>query len=401
MSVGLKLLTAIVEKDNIKLFKKLSENVFIEDEREAYHIIKKYVDKYNELPRLSTLAELLDEEALLIPDTPIDLLLERCIERKFKEDLVEASKQIEGALVKHDLDSALRIMKEITDRYRSMKKTDDGVYMFDELVDVFLGYVRERRAKIGLPFGIPTGWKSLDEAIEGYQPGDLNLILARPKKGKSMSMVYSAYQASKAGYKAMLISMEMGLMQQAKRIIAMAHKLKFEAVKKGEISTFAEKAIEESKTNAPPLIYVDGKFRHTIDDIFVLIDEHEPNLVFIDGGYLIKINSKYKAKWEVASEIAQELKLMALNFNIPLVVSFQFNREAPKEKKSGGLEHIHLTDALSQLCSVAMSIYGEEGANVKTVETIANREGVNCIFQIHWDWERMDFSEVEAESPLE
>jgi len=400
MSIGIRLLTAVVNNKDLKLFNKLSENVFIEDEKEVYHVIKNYIKKYGELPSLPTLAELLDEDTLLIPDSPIELLLERCIERKFKEDLFQASQEIETALHKHNVQKALDIMKNIVDYYRSIQKTDDGVYTFDELIDVFLGYVRERRTKIGQTFGIPTGWKSLDEACDGYQPGDLDLILARPKRGKSMMMVYSAYAAAKAGYKAMLISMEMGLMQQAKRITALANKLKFEAIKKGEISTFAERSLEELKQSPVPLIYVDGKFQHGFDDIFALIDNHEPDLVFIDGGYLIKVQSKYKSKWEVASEIAQELKLMALNFNIPLIVSFQFNREAPKTK-SGGLEHIHLTDALSQLCSVAIGISGEEGSNVKTVEMVANREGTNCIFQINWNWERMDFSEVETELPFE
>ena len=399
MSIGLRLLTAIVDKKDLKLFTKLSENVFIEDEQEAYHIIKKYVKEYGELPSTATLAELLDEEALLIPDSPIELLLERCVERKFKEDLMQASMDIENALQKHNLDEALSVMKKIVDYYRTIKRKDDGVYTFNDLIDVFVGYIHERRQRIGQTFGIPTGWKSLDEAVDGYQPADLNLILARPKKGKSMLMAYSAWHASQAGYKAMLISMEMGLMQQAKRIIALANKLKFDAVKKGEISTFAERKIIEMKQSAPPLTYVDGRFQHSLDDIFAIIEQNEPEIVFIDGGYLIKVQSKYKSKWEAASEIAQDLKLMAMNFNIPFIVSFQFNREAPKTK-SGGLEHIHLTDALSQLCSLAMGISGEETDNIKTVEVIANREGTTCIFQVKWDWERMDFSEVETELPF-
>ena len=390
------MLVAILRDRDLKLFRLLNENVFIDYEKEQYKIIKEYVEKYRSLPSIQTFAELIDEEEILVPDAPIDLLYQRCIERKLKEDLLNLSTEIEEDIRKHEIDALISRMERFIARYKRLKQIEDGVKTFRDLAQTVLDYIQEKRTKIDKPIGIPTGWDTLDFLTGGYQPEDLDLIVARPKMGKSLIMAYSALHVAQQGYIPMLISMEMSIKQQAKRIIALHSKLNFSALHTGEISSFAEREIASLLDTELPFLYVEGRFSKTIDDIAFLVEKYNPDIVFIDGGYLIKIQKHYKSLWENATVLANELKNLALTYSKPFVVSFQFNRQASRTK-GGDLEKIQLTDALSQLVSVAIGIHGEDNSPTKVIDVFANREGITQSFEINWDWERMDFSEVKNE----
>ncbi len=108
------------------------------------------------------------------------------------------------------------------------------------------------------------------------------------------------------------------------------------------------------------------------------------------------------AKWEKISEITEMLKTMSIQNDIPVVVSFQFNRQVKKGDMSAGYEHIQLSDAISQLASVGIGLFDDGKDSVyagmrKRIELIGEggREGESGGFWINWDWESMNFSEME------
>ena len=372
----------------------LDRDLFIDYEKEYYDIIKRYVEQYKSLPSLSTLTDIWDEEEIPVPDAPTDLLFQRCVERKLKEDLLRLSNEIEDSLRKHEVDAVISKMDRLVKSYKSLNKGDDGVRTFKDLTHTVLDYIQKKRSRIDTTIGIPTGWKTLDFLTNGYQAEDLNLIVARPKMGKSITMAYSALKIAQAGYLCMLVSMEMNIKQQAKRLVALHSRLNYNALHRGEISSFAEREIASLLDEEMPFLYVEGRFNKTIDDISALVDKYNPDIVFIDGGYLIKMQRRYRSLWENATVLANDLKDLAMSYSKPFVVSFQFNRSASREK-GGNLETIQLTDALSQLVSVGISLHGEDTSPYKIMTVFANREGITQSFEINWDWERMNFDEID------
>lgn len=388
--IGYKLLIAILNENNLELFSQLKENIFTPSERQLYKVIKDYLEKYQHLPSIRVLSEIVDEE-FVIPEAPAESLFEQIRFRYFTDDLSQLSNKLESILSDQNIEEALNLLSSFVVKHSAGKNFKE-IYYLDDLKTIVQDYIEKRRKKFGSITGITTGWRTLDQLTNGFQPGDLNVIVARPKKGKSLVLAFMAVKAYQAGHRTMLISMEMGVLQQAKRIIAIANNLNFSLLQEGTVSSFAEDQIKTMPTDGN-FLYVEGQFNKTIHDIEAIILKHQPEILYIDGGYLITFSTKFRSLWENISETAKELKLCAMKFQIPIVVSFQFNRQIPK-KDSPGLEHIQLSDAIGQLASIVLTISEEDNSKERTVELLANREGLTDAFKINWDWETMNFEEV-------
>ncbi len=253
--------------------------------------------------------------------------------------------------------------------------------------------------------GLPTGWKQLDNVTQGFQPGDLCLVVARAKMGKTALLLNMFRAVHFSGHVPMLVSMEMTGQQVRKRLVALYTHFNYEFLRTKQVSdpglTYIEHSIKQLQKQLPPAHILDGKFALTLEDMRSRISSRKPDIVFIDGAYLLKSRfARYDAKsWEAAQAMANALKQTALMFNIPVVCTFQLNREATKSKEVG-LEHIHLTDALGANCSWAVAVLDvyETGSlvpNVKRIKVLAARDGEPVEFKIRYDWDQMNFDELE------
>ena len=111
-----------------------------------------------------------------------------------------------------------------------------------------------------------------------------------------------------------------------------------------------------------------GLFKKDLGEIVSLIRSLNPHIVFIDGGYLIKIAQNRKmATWEQMTEIAKGLKVGAVRTGIPWVVSFQFTREVKKSHTTAEFGNIQLADAIGQVASTGIGIFEENAPYESTI----------------------------------
>ena len=149
-----------------------------------------------------------------------------------------------------------------------------------------------------------------------------------------------------------------------------------------------------------PLWVVDGNLTATVEDISALCYQLKPDAVFVDGAYLLKVPGKF-GKYEKIGEIAQGLKSrIAGDHDVPVVASWQFNRESMKIKKGDkvGLEHIAGSDEIGQLSSIVLGLFQEDSAETITrrkIDILKGRSGEIGEIFVKWDFQKMDFSEVE------
>lgn len=217
-------------------------------------------------------------------------------------------------------------------------------------------------------------------------------------------LFWSALYAKAQGYNPLIISMEMKALQSARRIFATTARLPMQWMKTGSLSHWGEQKLREAVAAACTRpFFIEGQFKKSIQEIAGLIYSMELDIVYIDGGYLIKIlqNGRQESKWERMSEIIETLKTIAIKANIPVVVTFQFNRQVKRtDAHKAGLEHVQLADAIGQIASVALGIFDDENLMTrKRIEIIDDRESEGGGFTINWDWSSMDFSEVPFDLP--
>ena len=157
-----------------------------------------------------------------------------------------------------------------------------------------------------------------------------------------------------------------------------------------------------------PFYIVDGNMAATVSELVQIFRHQNVGVIFIDGAYMLKNDDAKLGKYAKVGENVELIKKeLAHALDIPVICSYQFNREAPKKMKgptkggSGqvGLEDIGYSDAIGQFSSIVIGLFEDESVETmvsRKMEVLKNRHGpVPLQFRVHWDMERMDFSEFD------
>lgn len=411
MSLGLALLGSLSvfgSKEFVKV--QVTEDFFVGGtEKTAYEIVKGHVLSYGVFPSPYTLTA----KGVVLPETSeppqfyLDQMQERFLHRNLKQavlevqDLLNAGKPAEA----HELLTGQVVALSCT--IQSHRIVDFAFEGGRIILDEF--HKQANPNKSNLIFG----WPTLDAMTGGLTGGDVISFVGRPGMGKTYMMLYAALSAWKNGYVPMFVSLEMKPLAIMQRLGAMASAVPINDLKDGFMTdTQQEKVVKvmaKAKKDGRPFWVVDGGVSATPEDILMLARQLKPDALFIDAAYLLRSTNKYLGKYErVADNIEFIKSQIAEALSIPVIVSYQLNREAEKKKKKKGepgLEDIAYSDAIGQISSVVLGLFEDD--NVETllqrkVTILKGRNGEVGGFSIKWQFAQgvgpdsaMDFGEVQ------
>jgi replicative DNA helicase len=203
--------------------------------------------------------------------------------------------------------------------------------------------------------GITTGIKLIDDITAGHQRGDLIILAARPGMGKSAYAIFQAYKAQLNGNKCAFFCLEMSKTQIGFREAAMFSNVWIEKIKSGKLDSIdyerMKSAISEMKQHG--LIVDTDSFLDVVtlrSKIYTYIQEHGIKMVIIDYLQLMWMpQNKGENRSLAVANTTRAIKLMAKDFNIPILLLSQLNREVEGRggtkkpqlsdlKESGGIE---------------------------------------------------------------
>ena len=213
-------------------------------------------------------------------------------------------------------------------------------------------YLRESKDDVT---GLRTGIDDLDNKTTGMQPGELNIIAARPSMGKtSLALNIVEHVALKQGKNAAVFSLEMINNQLGMRLLSSVARLPAQRVSIGRVNddewSLITKAVYDLKDTG---IYLDEESTLNVNDIRARARrlhrelKGELHLIVIDYIGLISTNGNDSRANEMA-DISRALKLLAKELHIPIIALAQLNRgleQRPNKRPvmsdlrdSGGLE---------------------------------------------------------------
>ncbi len=385
--IGESLIYRILSENRIKEFGTLNSKWFvIPSERELWKKVKDYNDKYGRLPspEVFGVSEVAGEYGHY---------LNEFIERGIKYDLSRLSETISSKINKEGAQAAFSEIKKFVDETESqLSKATNKYITLRDLKQLLREYIEEGRLKGEELIGIPSGWPTLDEMSGGFQKGDIITIVARPGSGKSESLVVLSHMAHKFGKKIVIFTMEMTALQFGKRLASFSSKIPGNTLKYGKVSSEAEEQLFSSLPDSDDYVIIEGQLAKDISEIISIIQDIKPDIVYIDAAYLIK--KKYVTDRSAIIEgVMNDIKQVSLQCKIPIVDSFQLNREATKSKVRD-LSHIYMSDSVGQISSIVMGIYDAEDPKEKIFQILKGREGEYGFFKVHWNFETMNFSEI-------
>lgn len=242
------------------------------------------------------------------------------------------------------------------------KKTSDVVSVISEKIS---------RGKVEGLSGANTGYPALNYLLQGWQPGDLIILAARPGVGKSALALNFAYNtAYKTKGSVAFFSLEMPAEHLVQRMIAArglidSNKLKTLNFDNNDHYKFADAAKDLSKQK----IFIDDTPGLKLLDIQdkarkLKSTEQDLKLIIIDYLNLISIGHKTENRQNEVAEITRGLKALARELKVPVIALAQLSRgveqRGAKSDHRPGLSDLRESGAIEQDADIVMFIYRED-----------------------------------------
>lgn len=254
--------------------------------------------------------------------------------------------------------------------------------------------------------GVLTPWPSINDATLGFWPEDLILFAARVGMGKTWTAVQLALHAwanpkpqTGQRQKVLFITTEVSRMRIGMRFLAAHEKLPYGEFTHGKLSFFGEtkaKGSIERYFNDDYLYIIGGDFDFQIESVASAIDTVKPDLVIVDGVYLLRVQGANRN--ERMANAFDECKRLAKRKQVPIAIFTQFNREVKKDiAKTVQVESIALSDVGGWNADLIFGLIQTEemkGLKQMIFKPLKVREGEGKEVIVNWDFARMDFSEL-------
>ena len=273
---------------------------------------------------------------------------------------------------------------------------------------------RQRYLEKGGIVGTPTPFKGLQALGSGWKPGELIGVFARAGIGKSWFCTELVATAALAGTRTLFISPELTVKQLSVRLdTVMGHKLGYSfshsdlanlrpLEDKDEYVRFLQENDAKNQAICHSLAGEDGI---TIQAIKRLVRRYKPQLVIIDGIYLIRSQTARatQTSWEKSYDLANDFKNLAMQENIAICVSTQANRENVDEFEPPHATQVAFGDGLLRAADYLFSMSktldtdGDYDERLRKIRCLKVRDGAliagDMIFK--WDVNRGQIEELE------
>ena len=263
----------------------------------------------------------------------------------------------------------------------------------------------ERKKNKGM-IGISTGIPHLDYILKGLIKETLTTLIAGTGVGKTWFLVLLGAYAQLNGYKVCVFITEKSTELMQDRFEAMLFGMmygdfSYENFKSGSLNLETENLyfefLEDDLPKLEPLIIETAT---GISSVVSVIEREKPDLVLVDGAYLMEDEQGAKDDWLRVTHITRDLKKTAKNWHLPIVINSQADKNTSK-KTGPELGSIMYTQSIGQDSDNVLALFRDEimiNDKEMGVKVLKQREGVLGKVIINWDFNHMNFKSIYSES---
>jgi len=371
---------------------------FVEENKAVWRFIRQHWTRYQEVPTGITVLDNFPTYRLLAVDDNLDYLLDQLIEYRKRQSTISVVQDASEAIASGDHNAAIAVLGQGVARLldEGARETTD-IDLTDNATQRFEEYLNVKTRPNGL-LGIATGFKTIDQATAGLQPGQLITIIAPPKTGKSVLALQVAVNVHKDGFVPLFQSFEMNNIEQQHRHDAMRAHIAHSRLIRGALNKDEEtrymKVLEEMET-MHKFYLTDAVSAMTVTGLSAKIDKLRPDIVFVDGVYLMvdEITGEQNSP-QALTNITRGLKQLAMVKKIPIVISTQVLLWKMK-KKQVSADAIGYSSSFYQDSDVILGLQkqDEEDDTSRELRIVASRNCGPASSDLLWDWEEGKFEE--------
>jgi replicative DNA helicase len=291
--------------------------------------------------------------------------------------------------------------------------------VLDEIMQDYL----DAEARDGGLLGFSSPWPSRDKVSLGLQPGEVTVLLAKRKAGKSWLLLkWAEHIWNSVDEKGepelqpddciLVVSMEMPRKQVFKRIFAIHNKLDYEKFRGGKLDPddkerFVEwiKEMKETGGGRPEIIVVTSDRVRTVDDVVGMVAQYRPKAVFIDSFYILGRDNTRMQMWERMISNISDIKLdIAVGFDIPVVTTTQLSGQVKKGDMNAEADAVAYAKAIGDYADAIDGIFGnvEFRENRRRIlRGMEAREFKTIDIEINFDPGTQEYGEIKVMGKVE
>lgn len=247
-----------------------------------------------------------------------------------------------------------------------------------ELLNSYMTRLDQLSQQRGSVVGVPTGFSELDRLTGGLRRSDLIVLAARPSIGKTSMALSLAYNAAlRYGQRIGIFSLEMSQQQLTERLMSIETGINLQRLSTANLEDEEWGRVVEARDTLSDLpIRVDGT--SVLSPIQMRsrarrwVVEHGLDLIIVDYMQLMQPSDttsrrKMENRVQVIDEISRNLKLLARELNIPILVLAQLSRAVESRlSKVPQLSDLRESGGIENNADIVMFIYRDEVYNPNT-----------------------------------
>ena len=212
--------------------------------------------------------------------------------------------------------------------------------------------------------GISTGYKYLDQILNGLHKSDLLVLAARPGVGKTSFAMNIVENVALAGKTCAVFSLEMGKSQLVERMMCSVAGVSMEHANKGQMTKIEWLKIAKAKELlSGAKIFIDDSSIITPQEIMSkcrrLKRKNGLDLVMVDYIQLMTPDKRKNLdnRQQEITEISRTLKLLAKEIDVPVLALSQLSRSVESRKGRPQLSDLRESGAIEQDADIVIFIH--------------------------------------------
>jgi replicative DNA helicase len=215
--------------------------------------------------------------------------------------------------------------------------------------------------------GVKTGFKDLDALTNGFHPGNMIVLAARPAVGKStLGLDIARYASIHKRETSVIFSLEMSRSEITMRMLSAEARVPLNNIRSGQLGEeeWAKMARRMGEISDAPL-FIDDSPNLSLMEIRAksrrLKQRHDLKLIVIDYLQLMTSGKRVENRQQEVSEFSRQLKLLAKELNVPVVAISQLNR-SPEQRsdKKPMLSDLRESGSIEQDADVVILLHRED-----------------------------------------
>lgn len=304
----------------------------------TYKKIKKLVQDKKDISLIAVSGEYKTHELAQILSEAIPSQIEVLVEQM---QMLIAEKKLNSILKNETQGNPYEKASSLIEKLREITPIAEPMNL-DEHLSALLAEISERQNKVRkYSYGLPK----LDKKTNGLHEGNLIIISGRPGSGKTALAMQTTRSNLIRKHKVLYVSLEMSEPELLERMVMLEEEFNTDRMKNG---TLTKQECDKLSMTIDHIreypIVISTKVRD-MSQLRIEIAKENPEIVVLDQISLIRDSERHNSKREEFSAITRKLKLMAMDFNIPIIALAQINRDAQETiptlanlKESGSIE---------------------------------------------------------------